>query len=183
MRRFLDWWYDYRWHHPEALAFASLISLALLAIGGFMAEHALHTGENAQAATPVHTVLISETRTVAGGRVVRFKVRRLIHFEPVYRREVVTRDGQTITVRKLVGRRAVTVSRTIAHSRNATKSQTVTGPTQTVTGPVQTVTGPTRTTTVVETQTETVPTTITQTQTETVTEPTTVTVTAPQTTG
>jgi hypothetical protein len=181
MRRFLDWWYDYRWHHPEALAFATLISLALLAIGGFLAEHALHPGASARAAIPARTVLISETRTVAGGRVVRFKVRRLIHFEPVYRREVVTRNGQTITVRKLVGRRAVTVSRTILHSRTATRSQTVTGPTQTVTGPVRTVTGPTRTTTVVETQTETVPTTITQT--ETVTEPTTVTVTAPQPTG
>jgi len=181
MQRLLNWWDHVTWAYPEGIALAGIVALGALGVGGYFAASAL-SGGNARTNTltkhQVTTALVPATRTV-NGHVVRFKVRRITHYTPIYRRVVRTIDGKTITTRKLVGRRAVTVSRVVTRSRTST----VRGPGQTVTGPGKTVTASARTVvvtqTVTESRTETnfVPTTVTDVLTTTI--PVTVTVPVP----
>jgi hypothetical protein len=188
MQRLLNWWDHVTWAYPEGIALAGIVALGALGVGGYFAANAL-SGGNATTNTltkhQVTTALVPATRTV-NGHVVRFKVRRITHYTPIYRRVVRTIDGKTITTRKLVGRRAVTVSSVVTTSRTSTvrgPGQTVTAPGQTVAGPGKTVTAPGRTVvvtqTVTESRTETnfVPTTVTDVVTTTI--PVTVTVTIP----
>src|SRR5690349_3593761 len=163
MQRLLDWWNHMTWAYPERIALVGFVALGVLGVGGYFAATALGNG-NATSDTltknQVVTTLVPETRTV-NGHVVRFKVRRVIHYTPIYKRVVRTIDGKTITTRKLVGRRAVTVSKVV--------TSTVNGPGQTVVV-TQTVTR-TETnlepTTVTEVSTTTIPVTVTETETVT----------------
>jgi hypothetical protein len=186
MQRLLDWWNHVTWAYPERIALLGFVALGVLGVGGYFAATALGNG-NATTDTltknQVVTTLVPETRTV-NGHVVRFKVRRVIHYTPIYKRVVRTIDGKTITTRKLVGRRAVTVSKVVTSTVNG-PGHTVTGPGQTVTGPGKTVTGPGQTVvvtqTVTRTETNLVPTTVTEVSTTTI--PVTVTETETVTTG
>jgi hypothetical protein len=183
MQRLLNWWDHMTWAYPGAIPLLGIVAVGGLGVGGYFAARALGSG-NATTDTlttnQVITTLVPKTRTV-NGHVVRFKVRRVIHYTPIYKRVLRTIDGKTVTTRKLVGRRAVTVSRV------ATSSRTVTGAGHTVTGPGKTVTSPGQTGvvthTVTESRTETnlVPTTVTEVSTTTI--PVTVTETETVTTG
>jgi hypothetical protein len=192
MRRLLNWWEYVTWAHPDWVAVLGIVALAALGVGGYFAANALGSG-NATTDTltknQVITTLVPETRTV-NGHVVRFKVRRVVHYTPIYKRVVRTIDGKAVTTRKLVGRRAVTVSRVVTSSRTSTVTgpgHTLTGPGQTVTGLGKTVTSPgqtvvvTRTVTESRTETNLVPTTVTEISTTTI--PVTVTQTETVTTG
>jgi hypothetical protein len=185
MQRLLNWWDHVTWAYPEGIALLGIVALGGLGVGGYFAAKALGSGSattNTLTKKQVITTLVPKTRTV-NGHVVRFKVRRVIHYTPIYKRVVRTIDGKTVTTRKLVGRRAVTVSRVVTSSRRST----VTGPGHTVTGPGKTVTSPGQTDvvthTVTESRTETslVPTTVTEVSTTTI--PVTVTETETVTTG
>jgi hypothetical protein len=172
MQRLLDWWNHVTWAYPEGTALLGILTLGALGVAGFFAAGTLGSG-NATTGTltknQLVTTLVPETRTV-NGHIVRFKVRRVVHYTPIYKRIVRTINGKTITTRKLVGRRAVTVSKVVTSSRTST----VTGPGHTVTGPGKTVTGPGQTVvvtqTVTDTRTETniVPTTVTEVSTITI---------------
>jgi hypothetical protein len=172
MQRLLNWWNHVTWAYPERMALLGILTLAALGAAGFFAAGTLGGG-NATTGTltknQVITTLVPETRTV-NGHIVRFKVRRVVHYTPIYKRVVRTIHGKTVTTRKLVGRRAVTVSKVVTSSRTST----VTGPGHTVTGPGKTVTGPGQTVvvtqTVTDTRTETniVPTTVTEVSTITI---------------
>lgn len=179
MQRLLNWWDHVTWAYPEGIALLGIAALGALGVGGYFAATALSSGDattNTLTKKQVTTALVRTTRTV-NGHVVRFKVRRVIHYTPIYKRVVRTVDGKTITTRKLVGHRAVTVSRVVTTSRTRTvrgPGQTVTGPGQTVSGPGKTVTGPgqtvvvTQTVTESRTETELVPTTVTDVVTTTI---------------
>jgi len=181
MQRLLEWWNHVTWAYPERMALLGILILGALGVAGFFAAGTLGSG-NATTGTltknQVVTTLVPETRTV-NGHIVRFKVRRVVHYTPIYKRVVRTIHGKTVTTRKLVGRRAVTVSKVVTSSRTST----VTGPGHTVTGPGKTVTGPGQTVvvtqTVTDTRTETniVPTTVTEVSTITI--PVTITETVP----
>ncbi|HEX3236876.1 MAG TPA: hypothetical protein VHQ99_00570 [Gaiellaceae bacterium] len=183
MQRLLNWWDHVTWAYPEGIALVGIVALGGLGVGGYFAAKALSSNGNTDPLTKKHvvTTLVPQTRTV-NGHVVRYKVRRVVHYTPIYKRVVRTINGKTITTRKLVGRRAVTVSRVVTSARTST----VRGPGQTVTGPGKTVTGPGQTVvvtqTVTESRTETsvVPTTVTEVSTTTI--PVTVTVTETVTT-
>jgi hypothetical protein len=184
MRRLLNWWDHVTWAYPEGIALLGILALGALGVGGYFAAQALGSGNattNTLTKNQVITTLVPETRTV-NGHVVRYKVRRVIHYTPIYKRVVRTINGKIVTTRKLIGRRAVTVNRT---STVRAPGHTVTGPGQTVTGPGKTVTGPGQTVvvthTVTESRTETnlVPTTVTEVSTTTIP----VTVTETVTTG
>jgi hypothetical protein len=172
MRRLLHWWDHVSWAYPERVGLVSILALGVLGVGGYLAAGALGSG-NATTDTltknRVITTLVPQTRTV-DGHVVRFKVQRVVHYTPIYKREIRTVNGRTVTTRKLVGRRAVTVSKVVTSSRTST----VTGPGRTVTGPGKTVTSPGQTVvvthTVTESHTETsiVPTTVTEVSTITI---------------
>lgn len=175
MQRLLNWWDHMTWAYPEGLALLGIVALAALGVGGYFAAKALGSGSattNTLTKSQVITTLVPETRTV-NGHVVRFKVRRVIHYTPVYKRVVRRINGKPVTTRQLVGRRAVTVSRAVTSAVKG-PAHTVTGPGQTVTGPGKTVTGPGQTVvvtqTVTESRTETniVPTTITEVSTITI---------------
>jgi hypothetical protein len=188
MQRLLNWWNYVTWAYPERITLLGIIALCALAAGGYFAASALGNGNTTTdtlTRNRLITTLVPETRTV-NGHVVRFKVRRVIHYTPIYKRVVRTINGKTITTRKLVGRRAVTVSRAVTSTVNG-RGHTVTGPGQTVTGPGKTVTGPgqtvavTQTVTESRTETDVVPTTVTEVSTTTI--PVTVTETETVTTG
>lgn len=174
------------WAHSDLVPLLGVLALVALGVGGYFAATALGGGNaTTETLTKKVATLIPETRTV-NGHVVRFKVRRVIHYTPIYKRVVRTINGKVVTTRKLVGRRAVTVSRVVTSSRTVQgPGHTVTGPGQTVTGAGKTVTSPGQTVvvtqTVTESRTETnlVPTTITEISTETIP----VTVTETVTTG
>ena len=181
MQRLLDWWDHMTWAYPGAIPLLGIVAVGGLGVGGYFAAQALGSESattNTLTKNQVVTTLVSQTRTV-NGHVVRFKVRRVIHYKPIYKRVLRTINGKTVTTRKLVGRRAVTVNRVVTSSRTST----VRGPGQTVTGQGKTVTGPGRTVvvthTVTESRTETnlVPTTVTEVSTTTI--PVTVTETLP----
>lgn len=186
MERLLNWWSHVTWIYPERVALVAVLAVCALGAGGYLTAMALGR-ENATPHTltrdQVVTTLLPETRTV-NGRVVRYKVRRVVHYTPIYKRVVRTVHGRTLTTRTLVGRRAVTVSRVVTSTR---PGHTVTGPGRTVTGPGKTITGPGRTVvvtqTVTQSRTETnlVPTTVTEVSTTTL--PVTVTETETVTTG
>jgi len=186
MQRLLNWWDHVTWAYPEGIALLGIVTLGALGVGGYFAAKSLGSGNattNTLTKAQVMTTLVPKTRTV-NGHVVRFKVRRVIHYTPIYKRVVRTIDGKPVTTRKLVGRRAVTVSRVSTSSRTST----VTGPGHTVTGPPgKTVTSPGQTAvvthTVTESRTETnlVPTTVTEVSTTSI--PVTVTETETVTTG
>jgi hypothetical protein len=173
MQRLLNWWDHVTWAYPEGIALLGIVALVALGVGGYFAANAFSSGDTATSTltkNQVITTLVPKTRTV-NGHVVRYKVRRVVHYTPIYKRVVRTIDGKTVTTRKLVGRRAVTVSRVVTSSRTSTvrgPGQTVTGPGKTVTGPGRTVTGPGQTVVVTQTVTEThtetdvVPTTVTE---------------------
>jgi len=172
MQRLLDWWNHVAWAYPERIALLGFAALGALGVGGYFAAQALGSESattNTLTKNQVVTTLVSQTRTV-NGHVVRFKVRRVIHYKPIYKRVLRTINGKTVTTRKLVGRRAVTVNRVVTSSRTST----VRGPGQTVTGQGKTVTGPGQTVvvthTVTESRTETnlVPTTVTEVSTTTI---------------
>jgi hypothetical protein len=182
MQRLLNWWSHVTWMYPERVALLAVLSVCVLAGGGYFAAMAIGSGAattNTLTKNQVITTLVPETRTV-NGHLVRYKVRRVIHYKPIYKRVVRTINGKTITTRKLVGRRAVTVSEVVTSTG---PGHTVTGPGRTVTGPGKTVTSPVVTQTVTETRTETdqVPTTVTEVSTTTI--PVTVTETETVTTG
>jgi len=166
--------------YPERVALLAILVVCALGAGGYFAAMAIGSGNattNTLTKNQVITTLVPETRTV-NGHLVRYKVRRVIHYTPIYKRVVRTIHGKAITTRKLVGRRAVTVSNVVTSTRSGHTvtgpGHTVTGPGQTVTGPGKTVTGPGQTAvvtqTVTETRTETnlVPTTITELSTTTI---------------
>jgi hypothetical protein len=185
MQRLLNWWDHVTWAYPEGIALVGIVTLGALGVGGYFAAKSLGSGNattNTLTKNQAITTLVPKTRTV-NGHVVRFKVRRVIHYTPIYKQVVRTIDGKPVTTRKLVGRRAVTVSRVVTSSRTST----VRGPGQTVTGPGKTVTSPGQTVvvthTVTESRTETnlVPTTVTEVSTTTL--PVTVTETETVTTG
>ena len=191
MQRLLNWWSHVTWVYPERVALVAILSVCALGAGGYFTAMALGSGTattDTLTRSHVVTTLVPETRTV-NGHVVRYKVRRVVHYKPVYKRVVRTINGKTVTTRKLVGRRAVTVSRAVTSTVRG-PGHTVTGPGHTVTGPGQTVTGAGKTVTspgqtvvvtqtVTQTRTETnvVPTTVTEVSTITI--PVTVTVTVP----
>jgi hypothetical protein len=180
MQRLLNWWDHVTWAHPEEIALLGIVTLVALGVGGYFAAKSLGSGSatiDTLTKNQVITTLVPKTRTV-NGHVVRFKVRRVIHYTPIYKRVVRTIDGKPVTTRKLVGRRAVTVSRVVTSSRTSTVTgaghtvtgpgHTVTGPAQTVTGPGKTVTGPGQTVVVTQTVTSLVPTTVTEISTTTI---------------
>lgn len=163
-----------------------VLGLILLGAAGYVAVGATawlagHEGRAAgDAFTKKLITTALQTTTLKGGRVVRYKLRRIVHYKPVYRRQVTTVNGKPVTVRTLVGRKAVTVSRIVTRTRTNTRTNTVVRD-STVTGPSQTVTRPGQTVVVTSTRTETQvePTTITTTTTVpavTVTVPITITV-------
>jgi len=173
MQRLLNWWDHVTWAYPEGITLLGILALGALGVGGYFAARALGSGNattNTLTKNQVMTTLVPETRTV-DGHLVRVKVRRVIHYTPIYKRVVRTINGKTVTTRKLVGRRAVTVSRV---STVKGPGHTVTGPGHTVTGPGKTVTGSGQTVvvthTVTESRTETnlVPTTVTEVSTTTI---------------
>jgi hypothetical protein len=163
------------WVYPERVALVAILSICALGAGGYFTAMALGSGTattDTLTRSHVVTTLVPETRTV-NGHVVRYKVRRVIHYKPLYKRVVRTINGKTVITRKLVGRRAVTVSKAVTSTVRG-PGHTVTGPGQTVTGPGKTVTGPGQTVavtqTVTQTRTETnlVPTTVTEVSTITI---------------
>jgi hypothetical protein len=183
VQRLLDWWNHVTWAYPERMALVGILALGALGVGGYFAAGALGGGTattDTLTKNQVVTTLVPQTRTV-NGHIVRFKVRRVVHYTPIYKRVVRTINGKTVTTRKLVGRRAVTVSKVVTSSRTST----VTGPGHTVTGPGHTVTSPgqtvvvTHTVTDSRTETNSVPTTVTEVSTITIP----VTVTETVTTG
>jgi hypothetical protein len=172
MQRLLEWWNHVTWAYPERMALLGILTLGALGAAGFFAAATLGGGSATTGTltkNQVVTTLVPETRTV-NGHIVRFKVRRVVHYTPIYKRVVRTINGATVTTRKLVGRRAVTVSKVVTSSRTST----VTGPGHTVTGPGKTVTGPgqtvvvTQTVTDSRTETNIVPTTVTEVSTITI---------------
>ncbi len=164
MQRLLEWWNHVTWAYPERMALLGILTLGALGAAGFFAAGTLGGGSATTGTlTKNVTTLVPETRTV-NGHIVRFKVRRVVHYTPIYKRVVRTINGATVTTRKLVGRRAVTRDKVVMLSRTST----VTGPGHTVTGPGKTVTGPgqtvvvTQTVTNSRTETNIVPTTVTE---------------------
>ena len=168
MKRLLNWWDHLTWAYPEGIPLLTIVALVALGVGGYFAAKSLADGNattNTFTKTQAITTLVPATRTV-NGHVVRYKVRRVIHYTPIYKRVVRTVNGKTITTRKLVGRRAVTVSK-VATSTVKGPGRTVTGPGKTVTGPGQTVVV-THTVTESHTETNLVPTTVTEVSTTTI---------------
>ena len=107
-----------------------VLTLGALGAAGFFAAATLGGGSATTGTltkNQVVTTLVPERPTV-NGHIVRFKVRRVVHYTPIYKRVVRTLNGATVTTRKLVGRRAVTVSKVFTSSRTST----VTGPGHTV---------------------------------------------------
>lgn len=201
MKKLTYWWKDLREFYPDRLAGFGLLALIAIAVGGFYAAAVFLNNNNKSTGVEyikqtinhrvITTKLVPVVRTIAGKRVVKYRIQRVVEYKPIYKREVVTLHGKSVTVKKLVGRKAVTVSKTITNNRTVTNSRTSTvvqnqtqTQLQTVTGPGQTVIDSvTETVTQMQTQTETVPITIVDTQTDTVTVPITVTITLPGTTN
>ena len=136
MQRLLEWWNHVTWAYPREDGptrnpHARRARRSRLLRSRDSRRRKRHDG-NATTGTltknQVVTTLVPETRTV-NGHIVRFKVRRVVHYTPIYKRVVRTINGATVTTRKLVGRRAVTVSKVVTSSRTST----VTGPGHTVT--------------------------------------------------
>jgi hypothetical protein len=181
LRRWADpgWWGYLRYEYPERLLVAGALAAVVLAVAGYLSVAAfgnrgtasvglLTTTANGHVRVlhVVRTLAQVETRTLPGGT--RVKVQRFVHYKPVYRRKVVLVNGKPVTVKKLIGRRAVTVSNVVTSSRTSTVVQSHTqtvSQTQTVTrtqsSPSQTVTVSVTITEPGTTLTETVPTTIT----------------------
>jgi hypothetical protein len=177
------WWSYVRYQYPERLLVGGCLLAAALAVAGYLSVAALgNQGPNGAGLITttryggvrvlhvVQTVARFQTRTLPGGT--RVSVRRFIRYRPVYRQRVVRVNGKPVTVKQLVGRKAVTVSNVVTSGRTNTvvqsRTQTV-DQTQTVT---RTETGATRTITVTVTTTgpgatvtETLPTTVTVTTT------------------
>ena len=170
------WWSDSRYYYPERLlVFGGLLAI-LLAVAGYLTVSAigndspgsgvglLTTTEKGRVQTlqVVRTLAQLTTRTLPGG----VKVQRSVRYKPIYRRHVVFVNGKAVTVKKLVGRKAVTVSHvvtnartsTVVQSRTQTVNQTVV---RTQTSPSQTITASVTVTAPGTTLTETVPTTVT----------------------
>lgn len=179
LRRWFDpgWWSYVRYNYPERLLVVGGLLAVALAVAGYLSVSALGnrgisgSGNGLLTTTVqgrvrtlqvVRTSARLETRTLPGGT----RVKRLVRYEPIYRRRVVFRHGKSVTVKEVIGRKAVTVSHVVTQARTVVQSRTQTlDQTRTV---VRTQTGPSRTVTVSvtvtgpgATVTETVPVTTT----------------------
>jgi hypothetical protein len=201
--RFQDWWRE----SIDARIVAGLIAALVLLGAGFYSAKRISSADASTLGTVRITTRLPVTETINGRKVVRYRrkvvyakastsyrtqtirtpsgtklvTRPVVRYRVIYRKKVVTRNGQTKTVLQPVTTTSQLTNTDLVTTTVVSKQTT----TRTVTQPVTVTTTKEVTTTVVHgtTETVTVPVTTTVVSTETDTLPVTITVTLPTTAG